>query len=369
MFLASRELKYYKTRYGLIIIILVLIIFLVLFLAGFTRGLSVETSSTIENAAANYYILDNSSNGLIPRSSLTEEQFAIAQSITNKVTPINLQRTTITREAEDRKLDITYLALDVNSFMMPEVVEGVPLGAGNEIVLNDSFKDEGIKIGNIVFDTYSRVAMTVAGFTKNEMYGHSAIGVIPLKTYSEIQEKSKGRFGTSNQAFALSINETSENYGQLEKFINTKLKGTKLLTKSEIIRNIPGYSQQRATIMMMLGFLLVISSFIVGVFFYVITMQKIQQFGVIKGLGAKTSFLWWPLVDEAFILSGVSMIIGNVLTFGMASILPRSMPFILTYADAAFVSLLFVIISIMSSLFSIVKVSRIDAMSAIGGNY
>lgn len=75
------------------------------------------------------------------------------------------------------------------------------------------------------------------------------------------------------------------------------------------------------------------------------------------------------LTSQVFILSVISMIIGNILTFSLASVLPASMPFVLGYKDGALVSLLFIAIALLSSLFSIRKVRKIDAISAIGGNY
>ena len=65
----------------------------------------------------------------------------------------------------------------------------------------------------------------------------------------------------------------------------------------------------------------------------------------------------------------ISMLIGNILTFSLASVLPASMPFVLSYKDGALVSLLFIAIALLSSLFSIRKIRKVDAICAIGGNY
>ena len=119
----------------------------------------------------------------------------------------------------------------------------------------------------------------------------------------------------------------------------------------------------------MLVFLLVISSLIIAVFFYVTTMQKIPQFGVLKALGSKMSTLALSLATQVLILAIISAIIGNILTFVSASFLPSSMPFNINSTDAILVSVLFILISVGSSLFSINKVKKVDAVSAIGGTY
>ena len=75
------------------------------------------------------------------------------------------------------------------------------------------------------------------------------------------------------------------------------------------------------------------------------------------------------LTSLVFMLSVISMLIGNILTFSLASVLPASMPFVLSYKDGALVSLLFIAIALLSSLFSIRKIRKVDAICAIGGNY
>lgn len=368
MFLAWKELKHNKMRYTLIIVLLTLMIFLVLFLSGLAKGLSAATSSAIDNASADYYILEDSADNLIPRSFLSEEEFNKIKEFVSNATPVNISRSAATRNEATTKLDITYLGIDSEGFMMPKVIEGSKIEKEGQIVLNNSFKEEGFQIGDQVTDAQTGYEMEVVGFTKNQMYGHSSVGVISINTYEEIQKLNTGRADILNQAAAIRLDSADKNYNELKDFLEKEVKGTIPLAKSELISHIPGHSQEQSTILMMLGFLLFISSFVVGVFFYVTTMQKIPQFGVLKAVGAKMSTLAWSLAAQVLLLAGISMILGNVLTFAMASVLPPTMPFVLAPVNAALVSVLFVVISLLTSLFSVAKVARVDALTAIGGN-
>lgn len=368
MFLAWKELRHNKVRYALIIVLLTLMLFLVLFLSGLAKGLSAATSSAIDNASADYYILDDSADNLITRSSLDSSELDKIKGFTEAVTPINLYRSAATKNEDTTKLDLTYMGIDTNDFLMPEVIEGKAIDSQGQIILNNSFKEEGFVLGDKVKDAQTGYEMEVVGFTKNQMYGHSSIGVISLQDYEEIQKLYTGRDTITNQGAAIELKGSGKTLEEIESFVETDLSGTVLLSKSEIISNIPGHSQEQSTIMMILVFLLLISSFIVGVFFYVTTMQKIPQFGVLKAVGAKMSTLAWSLASQVLLLSGISMIIGNILTFGMASALPATMPFVLSPVNAAVVSVLFILISLLTSLFSVGKVARVDALTAIGGN-
>ena len=56
--------------------------------------------------------------------------------------------------------------------------------------------------------------------------------------------------------------------------LDKQVKGIETVTKSTAVKGMPGYKEENGTILMMLSFLIVISAFIISVFFYVITIQK-----------------------------------------------------------------------------------------------
>ena len=51
------------------------------------------------------------------------------------------------------------------------------------------------------------------------------------------------------------------------------------------INDLPGYSAQVLTFGFMIGFLIVIAAIVIGIFIYVLTMQKAEIFGVMKAQG------------------------------------------------------------------------------------
>lgn len=275
----------------------------------------------------------------------------------------------VTKKGEKVKVNLTYFSIDPESYLMPEVIEGESTLNRNEIILNNTLKEEGFEIRDTLVDATSEIEFTIVVFTKNQFYGHTSLGVINLETYQNLLKVSTGRDEVSFQAIALEVEENEENQLALEKFISENLNDRTLVTSSEVISNIPGRAAEQATLIMMLVFLLIISALIIAVFFYVMTMQKIPQFGVLKALGAKMSTLSLSLAYQVLILSLIGIVIGNILTFATASVLPSSMPFVLSIKDAIMVSILFLVISVASSLFSIKKVKKVDAVSAIGGTY
>lgn len=359
MFLAVKDLKYNKTRYSLIIAMLILLTFMVLFLSGLANGLSLATSATIKNAQADYYVLSDDVDSILTRSKVTEEQLKeVTNETSSEITPINLMRMNIEKKDNDKKIDITYMAVDKSNFMMPKVLDGDNvLDYKNTILLNNSFLDEGISIGDTIVDSTSGIEMKVVGFVKDEMFAHSAVGVISGETFESIRTEIDKNYKTSYNAIAIKGDDIS----------NINVEGLEVISKGDIIKNIPGYSQEQMSINMILWVLLIVSAFILGVFFYIITIQKLMEFGVMKALGMEMRDLASMVISQVLILSGGSMIIGNILAFGISKLLPNSMPFSLQGNSALIISITFIVISILVSLVSLIKIAKVDPLMTIGG--
>ncbi|NLZ33777.1 MAG: ABC transporter permease, partial [Clostridiales bacterium] len=149
---------------------------------------------------------------------------------------------------------------------------------------------------------------------------------------------------------------------------NIKIHGLEVVDRATVINNLPGYSAEQLTIKMILWVLVAISAAILGVFFYVITIQKQKQFGVLKAIGMKMSELAAYIIHQVLILSMIGVLIGNGLAIGMASMLPSSMPFNLEISSVIIISIVFMVICLLTSLVSIKRVAKVDPIVIIGGN-
>lgn len=360
MKLAWKEISYNKKKYLLIELILILMIFMVIFLSGLANGLARAVSAGIENADAKYYIISGDAENLITVSSLDQEVLEqVKNSTDSKVTTLDIQRMHLNRKEDTLKLDVTYFAINPEEFLNPEVRTGDKLSNDiHTIVLNDSFQEEGIKVGDIVEDSVTGIEMTVVGFTKDEMYGHTAVGFISTDTYTDLRKAVNPMYNIKYHAIAVQGNDVS----------GIKLSGIDIVEKETIVDNIPGYKAEQTTIRMILWVLVFVSAAILGVFFYIITLQKRREFGVMKAIGINMGEIATMQISQVLMLACFGMGLGNVLAFGMASMLPNSMPFYLKLQDAAMVSLTFIIIAIACSLISTQKIAKVDPVTVIGGN-
>ena len=139
-----------------------------------------------------------------------------------------------------------------------------------------------------------------------------------------------------------------------------------VLDKETVISKIPGYSAEQSTLNMLLWVLVLASTAILGVFFYIIALQKRHEFSVMKAIGMSMAEIsCFQLAQILLALMGI--LVGDGLAYTLSLVLPVSMPFILNVENIALVSLAFLVIALLSSGLSILKVAKIDAVEVING--
>ncbi|WP_339269124.1 ABC transporter permease [Paenibacillus sp. FSL W8-0187] len=363
MFLALRELRHAKLRYLLIGFIMVLIAWLVLFVTGLAQGLSSDNASSIQNMKADYLVLQEESDHRINRSILTEELWTEVRSHPggNKATPLGVHMNTLTKEGSTAKFDAAFFAIDVESMLAPKVVEGTMINNtdADHVMADRSLKDDGYQLGDRIVDQATGATYTIAAFTEGQSYSHAPVIHMNFEGWKALQPRSAKQEPIYS---AIVLNGSPEQKETLARDIS----GIEIMTKDEALQGIPGFKEEQGSLIMMIVFLFVIAAFVLAVFFYVITIQKMNQFGVLKAIGAGTGYLVRNLIFQVLTLTIVSLAISIGLTYGVSLLLSGIVPFSLPPSVVLLCSLLFLAVSLMGSLLSLYRVIKIDAIEAIG---
>ncbi|WP_164670743.1 ABC transporter permease [Virgibacillus doumboii] len=347
MFLAIRELLHAKFRYLLIGFIIVLISGLIFIISGLAKGLSADNASAIQNLQADYLVLEEGVEQQLTKSSISgsaADQIAETEGVTEAV-PLSIRMAAAAVNDKDQKADVALFGTDMNGTLLPNVTEGNPPAKSNEVVVDASLKKEGLRIGDALSFAGNDKEYTIVGFAENQRFSHTSV------VYMN---------GSTDKVNAFAIQTNGEISDELSKKYD-------VLTKEEVLQGIPSYSQEQASLNMMIIFLYVIAAFVLAVFFYVMTLQKKSQFGVLKALGSNTSYLIRNLVSQVAVISIVCILIAVGLSFGVKELLPPDMPFILESQNMLQSAVLLLAVSVVGSLLSLVQVVNVDPIEAIEG--
>ena len=110
---------------------------------------------------------------------------------------------------------------------------------------------------------------------------------------------------------------------------------------------------------------LVIGALVVGVFFYITTLQKTGQIAAIKALGASDGFMARQLLLQVTILVTVAAVLGTALALATASMMPPDMAIEPEALAWAFTLVSVYLAAYVGSLFSLWAIMRVDPASAL----
>ncbi|WP_276356738.1 ABC transporter permease [Cohnella caldifontis] len=370
MFLALKEFAHSKMRFFMITIIFVLTAWLVFILSGLGNGLSTLAASTFQNMDADYVIFEQGSQSSMSKSLLSNQLAVKAEQLPNvtATSPMGISMTTARKGESNRnedKVDIAIIGINPGSFLEPRFVAGHGLSPDKPdgVIVNETLQDKGFQLGDTFQLDGSMESLTIVGFVENQTYNHVASVFTSLSEWRKIAFAAPG----SDKGIPDPVNAIMLQGKDIRPSdIDANLPGTDTVTRGAATQGLPGYKEENGSIIMMLAFLLTISAFVLGVFFYVITMQKTHQFGIMKAIGATNGFLGRVILSQVFVLSLSSIVVGILLTYGTAAVMPKEMPFKLSVDLVIVYSVILLVIALLSSLISVRRITKIDPLQALG---
>ena len=141
--------------------------------------------------------------------------------------------------------------------------------------------------------------------------------------------------------------------------------GLTILTSEELIETLPGYSAQVLTFSLMIGSLIIIASTVLGLFIYVLTLQKRSVLGILKARGVPTGYLIRSGCAQTLVLAVAGVGTGLLLTLGTSLALSSAMPFRLSAPLDLLIAAAFILISVIGGFISVRIISKIDPAEAI----
>lgn len=256
---------------------------------------------------------------------------------------------------KNQQIDVSFFGIEADEFLAPNLVKGRMFKDTGEVVVNDSLaKEDGLQVGDQLKVAGSKQTLKIVGFTDEAMYNVAPVIYMSLADFQEI------RFNQALPKEAQKINAIVVR-GQTKQ-VADNLEKVKIST---FINDLPGYSAQNMTFAFMIGFLIVIAAIVIGIFIYILTMQKQAIFGVMKAQGISNFFIARSVFVQTAILAFVGIVLGLVLTYLSSLVLPAAVPFAIFWGLYLAVSVGMWVIAILSAVFSVSTVVKIDPLKAI----
>lgn len=141
--------------------------------------------------------------------------------------------------------------------------------------------------------------------------------------------------------------------------------GLQSFSNKEFLSTIPSYSAEQMSLNMIIWFLVVISGMLFAIFFYMMNVQKIGLYGILRALGVKTSRLFGMMWYQMFFITAIALTLSVALSQGFTMIAPEGMPFILTLEITIQLSIIFLIIGFIGATLSGFQIRKVEPLHAI----
>ncbi|HHD6726878.1 TPA: ABC transporter permease [Staphylococcus aureus] len=349
MFLAWNEIRRNKLKFGLIIGVLTMISYLLFLLSGLANGLINMNKEGIDKWQADAIVLNKDANQTVQQSVFNKKD------IENKYKKqATLKQTGEIVSNGHQKDNVLVFGVEKSSFLVPSLIEGHKATKDNEVLADETLKNKGFKIGDTLSLSQSDEKLHIVGFTEIAKYNASPVIFTNDATIAKINPRLTG-----DKINAVVVRDTNWK----DKKLNQELEAVSI---NDFIENLPGYKPQNLTLNFMISFLFVISATVIGIFLYVMTLQKTSLFGILKAQGFTNGYLANVVISQTLILALFGTAFGLLLTGVTGAFLPDAVPVKFDVLTLLVFAIVLMIVSVLGSLFSILTIRKIDPLKAIG---
>ena len=358
MFLALREFKHARLRYALVTGVIAMVASLVFILSGLANGLASGNSEAIEAIDADGFVVAAGSEYLLDRSRLSEDVVAAVQDADgiDEAEPMVAMVGNVRSGDSDEVIGVSILAVTPDTFLDPGVNSGDSLANSPDgIVIDQSLANEGVEVGDtLVFDP-SGLELEVVGITRNHQYRLAPTLFVNLDKVAEISPETNGAVN------AIVVRGDREAIDALPEGID----GIMIGSETDMIESLPGYQEQALTLNLIQVFLIVIAAGIIAAFFFILTLQKMGELGVMKALGATTFELAKALIFQAIFLGTIGVLFGIAAGCVMIFLAEGVVPYKVQWEQMVLYGTLILAVAVVGTLLSLFRIARVDPLDAI----
>ncbi|HGF7772354.1 TPA: ABC transporter permease [Enterococcus faecium] len=350
MYLAIKEILHNKLRYSLVLVTVFLISFMVFFMTSLAIGLVRDNRTAADNWDSTGVVLSKYANKNLTASFITEDNYK--DKLSDDAVPLGYMFAVTNLKNDDTTVNISIFAQNWNSFIAPKLIEGHYPESKNEVIIDQSMENYNIKMGDQIQLNGSTDEYKVVGITNDSKFFTVPVIYTDLSTYWKLQHTDK----TTKTISAIVLNNDVDVSGE----------GLVQVTEQDMISNIPGYTPEVNVFMGMIIALVVITCLVVGIFIYIIMIQKLGLYGIMRAQGIQSKTIIWSLFCQIFVLSGMGVLMVLIGVWAVKFVLPATLFFYPSWLAYSLLGLAIIIMALLGGLISLPKILKIDPIEAIG---
>lgn len=363
MRLPLREMRRTPSRFLVATVVLAFLSTLLLFLGGLLDGLYLGSTGAIRAQQGDVIVYSASARDSFLRSRITPDlraEVAAAPGV-GEVGGLGFVLLGAQVPGESELADVAVAGYE----LAPKGVPAPP--ADGEGVADARLQGQGVERGDTILVGPAATPITVVGFVDDTAYLLQGSVWVNLTTWRAVQNANRPDAAVSEGVVQALVVRGESGSSALAAAIDSATGGgTSSLSIDDAVLALPGVKQQRDTFNQIIYTTLFVVLAVVGLFFSLLTIERIGLYGVLKAIGATTTRLFVGVMVQAVVVAVVAFALGSGLVLTAAAALPAKVPLQLVPGRFVFTFVGVLVAAVLGSAISLRRVTRIDPASAIG---
>ncbi len=367
MFLALKEMRRAKVRFGLLAGAVGLLGFLILFQQALLSGLINQFIGAVKNQSGEVLVFNEQARQSLEGSIILPAQQAAIEAVAGVESSSPLGEATFTVTANGEETDAALFGYVVGQPGAPtSLIEGRLVAAANEAVASEKDRDAGFDIGDVVTVQPDGAPITIVGIARDINYSVQPVLFVNFDTF----EAAKRTRNPDAEAILPSVIAVKVAAGssaaEVVQRINEQVDGVQALTRQQAVDGSPGVSSVRTSFTVILGLFYLVVPLVTGLFFLIVTFQKASALTLLRAIGAPARSLVWSLLVQVVVV----MAIGSVIAFGLYAVALQGVSNLgvrVEVMPAVLTSLVVLALALVTSLVAVRRVLRLDPLLATTG--
>lgn len=366
MFLAIRDIRFAKGRFAMMGGVVALITLLLVMLSGLTAGLAEQSTSAVEKLGAGSpvdRIVFGAAGSNAPKASYTESSVTAAQVDTWKgrdgirsAEPVGISQTRAQGAAADSgTTNVAVFGVVPGSGLSPVDVSADGAVVGSSVAAALSLRQgDKVNIGGI--------ELAVSAVVEDQWYSHTSVVWTALPAWSSLARLSDA------EQLATVVAVTFAEGATVDEAAADAAANTVSATRTGSFQALGSFKSENGSLSLMQGFLYGISSLVIVAFLTVWTIQRTRDIAVLKAMGAPGSYILRDAITQAALVllagAGLGGLVGVL--GGLAA--AQAAPFVVSPGTTVVPAVGIVALGLAGAALAVRRVTKIDALLALGGN-
>lgn len=367
MFLALKEIRRAKLRFGLLAGAVGLLVFLILFQQALLGGLITQFIGALRNQSADVVVYNDQARKNLEGSRVTPEQVEAVAAVAGVAEAAPMGESTFSVTAGGEIRDAVIFGYRLGGPGEPTtLVEGRLPQAADEAVASEKDRADGFGLGDVVRIEPDGTSITVVGLARDLNYSVAPVLFVDPATFeSAVRTRNPDAQVVLPSAVAVRVQPGSDP-AAVAAAIDAAVDGVEALTRTQAVDGSPGVSSVRSSFAVILALFYLVVPLVTGLFFLIVTFQKASALTLLRAIGAPASVLVRGLLVQVVLV----MVVGAVIAFGLYAGSLQGVKNLGVRVDLASVlvtSVVVLVLALLTSLVAVRRVLRIDPLAATTG--